>query len=121
MRTFIFALCMMAIASCTREEIPTTGNYVEPVGKTIIDSADLESEKVFGYLENQFNELFLAEFIVPDTLIDEISVRISSGEEVVIFYQAINQDYIQDESGMFWEEDDIVPAEGNLEVSHVDD
>ncbi len=116
---FIVALISIAMCSCTKEEIPTTGNYVEPVGSAVVESADLEAGKVYGYLENQYGEEFLAEFSIPDTLVDEISIGLSAGE-VIIRYQAIDQSYVQDDSGMFCEEHDVVPAEGNLEVSRVD-
>lgn len=112
------ALISIAMCSCTKEEIIVIGDYVSPVGETKIESADLIVGRVYGYLENQNGELFFAEFIVPDTLIAGIAEAIHGEKEVFIKYQSIDQSYVEDESGMFWEEHDLVPAEENLEVSY---
>ncbi|QQR76816.1 hypothetical protein IPJ63_00920 [Candidatus Nomurabacteria bacterium] len=112
------ALISIAMCSCTKEEIIVVGDYVSPVGETKIELAELPVGKVYGYLENQNGEEFMAEFLVPDTLIAGIAEALHNGEEVLIKYLSIDQSYVEDESGMFSEEHDIVLAEGNLEVSN---
>ncbi|MBP6854646.1 MAG: hypothetical protein KBD26_00765 [Candidatus Pacebacteria bacterium] len=108
-----FALC-----SCTKEEVVLTGDYVSPVGSAKVELTDLSGGKVYGYLENQNGEEFMAEFFVPDTLIEKLHEFIYSGKEFKANYIAIDQAYVEDESGFFSEEQDMVLAEGNLEVSY---
>ena len=103
------------LSSCTKEEI-LIGDYVSPVGETTIVMFDLPEGKVFGYLTNQNGEEFLAEFIVPETMIDGMENLLSTRDSVIIRYHSISQEYVEDESGMFSEEHDLVPAEDNLEV-----
>ncbi len=51
-----FALC-----SCTKEEVVLTGDYVSPVGSAKVELTDLSGGKVYGYLENQNGEEFMAD------------------------------------------------------------
>lgn len=117
---FIVALISIAMCSCTKEEIVLEGNHVTPVGETRIEIADLSAGLVYGYLKNQDSVSFLAEFIVPDTLISGIAEAMAAEKEVIIRYQSIDQSYVEDDSGFFSEEHDLVLADDNLEVSNVD-
>lgn len=114
------ALISIAMCSCTKEEVVLEGNHVAPVGETRIEMADLSAGLVYGYLKNQDSVNFLAEFIVPDTLIAGIAEAIAAKKKIFIRYQSIDQSYVEDDSGFFSEEHDLVPADNNLEVSNVE-